>query len=149
MKTALPLIAALLLAFAGFTLSTATADDASQKKEVLAAMEAWKNAMMKKDEAGLKKIFHDDLQYGHSTGEVQDKPTTIKRDITSANDYTGVDFLDTKIAFYGNTAVVTGKNIFHITAAGKKQTVSFTALAVWEKSKQGWQLLARQVTRLP
>lgn len=132
-----------------FAFQAFAADDGARTKEVLAAMDNWKHAMMAKDAAGLAKIFHDDLQYGHSTGEVQDKPTTIKRDTTSANDYTGVDFDNTKISFYGNTAIVTGHNVFHITTAGKKQVVAFTALAVWEKGKQGWQLLARQVAKAP
>jgi ketosteroid isomerase-like protein len=140
--------AAVLIAFAGFA-PAAHADDAASKKEILAAMDSWKHAMMTKDKAALTKIFADDLQYGHSTGEVQDKPTTVKRDLSSPNSYDAVEFGETKISVYGDAAVVTGKNTFRVTDAGKKRVIVFNALAVWVKSKQGWQLRARQVVKAP
>jgi len=124
--------------------------EAAAKAEVAAAMQAWKHAMMTKDEKGLDKVFNVNLQYGHSTGEVQDKPTTIKRDMGSPNTYTGIEFTDTKMSIYGNVAVVNGKNIFHIMMNGKPSDISFNALAVWVKdSKMGWQLRARQVVKAP
>ena len=42
-------------------------------KAVLAALDAWKEAMLKKDAAALEKLFHPDLSYAHSSALVQNK----------------------------------------------------------------------------
>ena len=45
---------------------------------VLAALETWKQAMIKKDRAAVEKVLHPDLSYGHSDGHLEDKATAIK-----------------------------------------------------------------------
>ena len=47
------------------------------EKAVLAALDAWKEAMLKKDRAALEKIFHPELTYSHSSATVQDKAQAI------------------------------------------------------------------------
>ena len=47
------------------------------EKAVLAALDAWKVAMVKKDAAALEKIFHPDLSYAHSSATVQNKEQAI------------------------------------------------------------------------
>ena len=49
----------------------------SGDKEVLAAMEGLKAAMLKKDRAALDKIFHPELTYGHSSAKIENKAEAI------------------------------------------------------------------------
>ena len=60
------------LMMSGLTLAAAPPDPAAVK-EVLAANDALKQAMMKKDTAGVQKYLHDDLIYEHSHGQNQTK----------------------------------------------------------------------------
>lgn len=41
------------------------------EKEVLAAVDAWKQAMLKKGRTGLEKVLHADVSYGHSSGLIE------------------------------------------------------------------------------
>jgi ketosteroid isomerase-like protein len=116
-------------------------------KEVLAAMDAWKQAMIKKDKAGFEKVYHPDLQYGHSSGKIETKAEAIDHVVKSQGAYKAVNFSDTKVNVQGKTAVVTGKVDYLENAHGKDNTVNLVVLSVWTKGPQGWQMLARQATK--
>ena len=53
--------------------------DSKGEKDVLGAMDAWKQATMKKDRAALDKLLHPDLTYSHSSGKTQTKATFWKQ----------------------------------------------------------------------
>src|SRR5690349_15369800 len=82
---------------------------APAEKEVLAAMDAWKQAMVTKDRAGLDKLLHADLSYGHSSGVVENKAEAIQHVVGNAGTYVSITFADTKVRVRGTTALVTGK----------------------------------------
>jgi len=137
----------LLVLLSAAVLSAATPDSKTEK-EVLAAMEAYKQAMMKKDAAALTRILSDDLTYTHSSNLHQDKAAVI----ASLNGNTvveGIDFKDLKVHVYGNTAVVKGDVDFRNNAAGVVTVSKLNVLHVLVKGPQGWQLVARQATRYP
>ena len=58
----------ILMALSGVLLSAAPPVSNSDKEEVLAAMDAYKNAMLHKDRAALAKLVSDDIMYVHYTG---------------------------------------------------------------------------------
>jgi ketosteroid isomerase-like protein len=127
---------------------SAASPDPKTEKEVLAAMEAYKQALIKKDAAALSKILSDDLTYTHSSNLHQDKAAVL----ASLNGNTvaeAIDFKDLKIRVYGNTAVVNGDIDFRNNAAGKVSVSKLHVLHVLVKGPQGWQLVARQATRYP
>ena len=69
-------------------LSTATAvlfatahHDAKLEKDVLAALESWKQATIHKDRAGFEKVYHSDLKYGHPNGLIETKAQAIKHSV--------------------------------------------------------------------
>ena len=127
---------------------SAASPDPKTEKEVLAAMEAYKQALIKKDAAALSKILSDDLTYTHSSNLHQDKAAVL----ASLNGNTvaeAIDFKDLKIRVYGNTAVVSGDVDFRNNAAGKVSVSKLHVLHVLVKGPQGWQLVARQATRYP
>lgn len=148
MKT---LVAVLLVTF---SLSAATSyaappSDASAEDEIMAGMEAWRQAMMKKDRAAFERLYHADLSYGHSNGQVETKPEAIQHVVTGKADYAAVDFVDTKVKVHGNFALVTGRVNLKQVTDGKPTDVKLIVLHVWTRGPQGWQMIGRQSTREP
>jgi hypothetical protein len=120
---------------------------AAERKSLLAAVDQWKQAVITKDRVGLDRIFDDDLSYGHTTGEVLDKPQSIDRVLSSKNTYTSIDLSDISIRVYGRIALITAKLAFHITVDGKETVSSLSGIDVWIQRQGHWRLLARQLTR--
>ena len=117
------------------------------EKAVLAAMDAWKVAMLKKDRAALEKIFHPDLSYGHSSAMVETKAQAIPH-IVDGLGWEAIEFADTTVRLQGNVAIVNGKTDMHQRNKDKVTTISkLIVLTVWVKGPQGWQMIARQAVR--
>ena len=68
----------LLLTLIGTLALCAAGTDAAAEKQVTAAMEAMKQAMIHRDGAALAKLMHDDLLYTHSTGSFENKADFVK-----------------------------------------------------------------------
>ncbi|MCU1235930.1 MAG: hypothetical protein JWP63_3897 [Candidatus Solibacter sp.] len=130
------------------TVLTAASPDAKTEKEVLAAMDAYKQGMMKKDAAALSRILSDDLIYTHSSNLHEDKAAVLES-LKGKAVVEGIDFKDLKIRVYGNTAVAVGDVDFHMNTGGVASVNKLNVLHVLVKGRQGWQLVARQATRYP
>jgi hypothetical protein len=52
--------------------------DAKTEKEIMAAMDAYKQALIKRDAAALSKVLSDDLIYTHSSNLHQDKAAVLE-----------------------------------------------------------------------
>jgi ketosteroid isomerase-like protein len=118
------------------------------EKAVLAALEAWKDAMLKKDRAALEKVFHPDLSYGHSSAMVETKEQAIPHIVDSAG-WEAIEFADTTVRVRGNVALVNGKTDMHQRGKDKVTISKLTVLTVWVKGGAGWQMIARQAVRRP
>jgi ketosteroid isomerase-like protein len=117
------------------------------EKAVLAAMDAWKEAMVKKDRAALEKIFHPDLSYAHSSALVETKAQAIPH-IVDGLGWESIELSDTTVRLQGNVAIVNGKADMRQRNKDKPTTTSkLVVLTVWVKGKQGWQMIARQAVR--
>jgi ketosteroid isomerase-like protein len=127
----------------------ASTPDSKAEKEVLAAMDAWKQATMKKDGAALDKLLHPDLTYSHSSAMNQTKAEVISSVTTGKATVEGITFSDTTVRVYGKTALVKGKVDIVNNTDGKSTPAHLNILHVWIKSPKGWQMVARQATRLP
>src|ERR1700686_689784 len=123
--------------------------DPKAEKEVMAAMDAWKQATMKKDAAALDKLLHPDLTYSHSSAMNQTKDEVIKSVTTGKATVESITFSDTTVRVYGRTALVKGKVDLVNNTDGKSTPAHLNILHVWIKGPQGWQMVARQATRLP
>ena len=131
----------------GLTLAAAPPDPAAVK-EVLAASDALKQAMMKKDTAGVQKYLHDDLTYSHSHGQNQ-----TKADVVNATKGTttieAIDFSEVTVRVYGTTALFKANCDMRNKSEGKEAvTTHLNVLMIWVKGATGWQLVARQSTLL-
>ncbi len=122
--------------------------DPKTEKDVLAAMEAYKQAMIKKDAAALSRVLSDDLTYTHSSNLHQDKAAVLAS-LNGNGVVEAIDFKNLKVRVYGNSAVVTGDVDFRNSTAGVVTVSKLHVLHVLVKGPQGWQLIARQATRYP
>ena len=122
-----------------------SAEGSKADKEVLAAMDAYKEAMIHKDGAALDKLLSNDLAYTHSGGQHETKADVIKSITAGKTIIEALDFSDTSVRLYGNVALVKGKvDLYH----SKTNIVHMNVLHVWVKGPQGWQMVARQATKL-
>jgi ketosteroid isomerase-like protein len=118
----------------------------SVEKEVLATVDAWKQAALKGDVIALSKLYHDDLAYTYSNAMTQTKAVAIASETNPTGIYKGIEMRDLVIHVYGDTAILEYKlDLTHF--AG--DTAHLHEIMVWLKSPQGWQLLARHATKLP
>jgi ketosteroid isomerase-like protein len=129
------------------SVSAAPPSDPVAEKEVMAAMETWRQAIMKKDGAALARLYHEDLRYGHSSGLVEDKKTAVNHIVTTKVDYAAVDLVETKISVQGNFALVNGRVNYKQVTDGKTNDIRLHVLHVWVRTPQGWQMIGRQSTR--
>ena len=133
-----------VIAFLVVTLSAFAAGNS--EKDVLAAVDAWKQAAIKGDAAALGKLYHDDLAYTHSNAMTQTKAVAIAAETSPTGPYKGIAMRDVTIHVYGDTAILEYKlDLTHF--AG--DTAHLHEIMVWLKSPQGWQMLARHATKLP
>jgi hypothetical protein len=136
-----------LLAFTLLAFIPRPAAAGGAEKEVLAAMDLWKRAMVKKDAAAFDAVFHPDLTYGHSSGLIENKTQATDHVLKNSTVYDDVRFSDTKVSVTGTTALVTGKVQYLKRPKDQKVIVQdLVVLSVWVKTGKGWQMRARQAT---
>ena len=126
----------------------AATPDAKTEKQVLAALDTYKQALLKKDAAALAKVLSDDLTYTHSSNLHENKAAVIES-LKNSTVYESIDFKDPKVRVYGNTALVVADADFRNNNAGAVTLIKLNILHVFVKGPQGWQLVARQATRYP
>jgi ketosteroid isomerase-like protein len=118
----------------------------SAKDEVLATMEAWRQATQNKDVAALAKLLHTDLSYSHSDGKTQ-----TRADVLAAlpqGEPREIVIHDPQVRIYGDTAIVKA-DIDFINRTGAEASVArLNVLHVLLRTPSGWQLTARQSTRI-
>jgi len=130
-----PAVAGLLLA----------AGEAANEKEILAVMDTYKDAMIHNNAAVLGKLLHDDLTFVHSGGQLEHKADVLKSVTSGKNVITRMEFSDSSVRTYGNTALVRCRvDLWH----SDTNIVHMNVLHAWIKTPAGWQLTARQATRL-
>jgi hypothetical protein len=145
-KAAMMKLLLTILIFFTSLVSIAQVDSVSLKE----AMSRLDRALVDKDEKALVQLLHKDASYGHSNGWVQNKNDII-------NDLKTGKLIYDKIENTSISIVAIDKNWATVrtdtNAQGKSTTIpSFElklhVLQVWLKTKNGWQLLARQSTKL-
>jgi hypothetical protein len=105
-------------------------------------------ALIEKDTTTLKQLLHKNVTYGHSNGWVETKEDVIK------------DLASGKLIYYsiksdslvwnaeGNWASVRSKTKAEVAVNSSRMELTLHVLEVWLKTNKGWQLIARQSTKL-
>lgn len=125
----------------------AAESDPKGEKDVLATLETLFAAYPKRDLATLERIYHDDLNFGHTSGLVETKADVLN-DIMQRRFYEFVNITSSTVRITGPVAVVRAvMDIRNGPTPDKVQTqLNRTALLVLLKGPNGWQVIARQAT---
>jgi hypothetical protein len=113
------------------------------------AMKKLDKALIEKDYSALQAVLHNDVSYGHSNAWVQTK-RDILNDLKSTKlVYNKIENNDVMIvAVNKDWATVRTNTNAEGSVSGTTFSLKLHVLQVWMKTKEGWQLMARQSTKL-
>ena len=103
-------------------------------------------AVIKKDIAALDRMIADTVTYSHSNGKLETKVEALAA--FKVAKYEKWEYKEQQMQFFGNTALVRG-DVEVLNTASNPAPIKLNLLQVWVKGSKGWQLVARQATRLP
>jgi ketosteroid isomerase-like protein len=130
-------------------LTTAVSGQTKEEKEVSAAVEQLRKALVDPDAAALDRLSDNALTYGHSTGRLENKKEFIDNLVNGNSDFLSIELTDQTVVVSGNTAIVRhvlkGDNHDKGKDPGK---VNIAVLTVWQKKNGQWKMLARQAVKL-
>ena len=129
-------------------MSTTVFGQSADEKDVAAAVESLRKAMVDADKAALEKLAAPELSYGHSSGKVEDKASFVETLVTGKSDFTSINLNEQTIKVVDNTALVRHKLQGETMDGGKPGTVNIGVLLVWQKQVGVWRLIARQAFKL-
>jgi ketosteroid isomerase-like protein len=126
------------------------ANDPADEKAVLATLETMAKATLAKDVATLARIYGDDVTYSHSSGLTETKAQVLKN-IEGPSVAEFMRFSDTTVRIYGDVALAKGVTDFRNGRPGNLLDNHLNILWVMARRPQGphgWQIVARQTTRI-
>lgn len=129
--------------------ATLTFGQSKDEKDVNAAVEFLRKAMLDGDKASLDKIAAPELTYGHSNGHIEDKAAFIEALVSGKNDFVTIDLSEQTVKLVGkDLALVRHKLKADTNNGGTPGTASIGILLVFQKQQGQWRLLARQAFKL-
>ena len=105
-------------------------------------------ALVDKDTIVLKQILHKELSYGHSNAWVETRKDLMANLFNGKITYNKIETSDLKWVTGKDHANVRSTAEIEYTLDGKEGKLKLHVLQVWVKTNKGWQLLARQSTKL-
>ena len=105
-------------------------------------------ALVSKDTVTLKQLLHKNLSYGHSNAWVENKQEVISDLVSGKLSYLKIESRDQKWETDKDWATVRSTTEIRFKLDGKEGELKMHVLQVWMKTNKGWQLLARQSTKL-
>jgi len=131
----------------GLALSFAVAN-AETPEQIQALDREWAQACVQADIAKLEQILSDDLTYTHSSGQTQTKAEFIATVREGKTRYRSIEFQQSSVRIYGNSAVTNNEVRVNLTIDGKDVSVHPRFLHIWVKHNDRWQLVAHQGTKI-
>ncbi|HEX8459891.1 MAG TPA: nuclear transport factor 2 family protein [Segetibacter sp.] len=132
---------------AGLLICNVSFAQSKEQKEVAAAVEALRKAMIDPDSTTLANLTFAELSYGHSGGKVEDRATFLQTLVTGKSDFVSIDLADQTIKIVGNTAIVHHMLSAQTNDGGKPGTVKIAVMYTWQKQKGDWKMLVRQAVK--
>lgn len=120
---------------------------AGDAEDVEKAERSWGVFAKAGDVEGLRKLMGDALVYTHSNARVDDKASYLKS-LTGGLKYEVIDYDTVKVRLYGKLAIVHSLVRIRSISDGNVNDGKLRLLRVYEKGKQGWQMIAHQSTRV-
>lgn len=129
-------------------LTNATYAQSADEKQVAAAVENFRKALIDPTKENLNALTAPELSYGHSSGKMEDKATFIESLVSKLFDFVTVELSQQSIKIVGNTAIVRHNLMGETNDGGKPGTAKIGVLQIWQKQQGKWKLLARQAYKL-
>lgn len=129
-------------------LTVATMAQAKQEKEVTAAVDKLRKAMVDGDRAALTDMAAEKLSYGHSSGLVEDKAAFVEKIASGKSDFVSIDLTEQTVAVSGRVAIV--RHLLNAVTNDNNTpgNVKLRVLLIFQKEKGEWRLLARQAVKV-
>lgn len=123
--------------------------NAQSRKEhqVAAAIEQLRNAMISGNAKDLENIVSDQLNYGHSSGAIDDKKIFVEKLTSGKSDFVTINISEQTISVSNKIAIVRHKLEAKTNDNGKAGELKLNVLLVWKKLGGRWKLLARQAVK--
>ena len=138
-----------VLALALLTGSPLASAQSADEAAVAQNVEAFRKAVLSKEEGQFEALLADQLIYGHSDGRTETKAQYIADATGPRALWKSIDLTNQTVRVTGDTAIVrhnyTGESERE---GGKIQTTKIGVVMVWQKQDGRWKLLARQAYRL-
>ncbi|MCW3118804.1 MAG: nuclear transport factor 2 family protein [Chitinophagaceae bacterium] len=115
---------------------------------ILDAVVRLEKALVNKDSATLNALLHKDVAFGHSSGWVQTKKDVVNDMISGFLAYDKIQDNSVLIDVNKEKAIVKEKISVSGIRDGKAFGLDLFVMEVWLQNKKGWQLYARQSTKL-
>jgi ketosteroid isomerase-like protein len=138
----LKLLVGFLCLFTGYV-AAATHDES----DVATAVDKLTQAMWHKDIAQLKALTGENLTYGHSSGNIQDKQAFIADIETGKSAFNELKMLNQKITLSGDVALVRNHFSAQAVNSGKVVPTEIENFQIWQKQNGQWLLIGRQAFR--
>jgi ketosteroid isomerase-like protein len=140
-----------LLSCLVFVISLSSIAQSAKEEKVWSRVQALTKAVFEaRDSIALKEMVSDELTYGHSGGNIEDKATMVTMAATSSTTYRNVQIEKVAIDVNRRTAVVRHNlRAGSVDAAGVEAPLNLSILQVWKKEHGKWKLWARQAVKIP
>jgi ketosteroid isomerase-like protein len=119
------------------------------EKQITAATEQLRKAMVDADRTVLENLAAEQLSYGHSGGHIDDKKEFVEKIASGNSDFLSIDLTEQTVLVSGKTAIV--RHILTSKTHDKGKDVAdikLRIILIWQKQAGGWKLLARQAVKV-
>lgn len=131
-------------------ISLGTFAQSSKEAAVWNRVEALHKAVFEtKDSVAMKELVSKDVTYGHSGGNLEDKPAMVHNAAVSKNQYKNPVFERQTISVSKNAAVI--RHTFRaisIDEKGNENPLDLGIVQVWKKENGKWKLWMRQAVKI-
>jgi ketosteroid isomerase-like protein len=149
MKTRRTTPPAALFAVAALMSITCLAKDNAREAALRAAEIARFEASVNADEAALDKLLGAELDYTHSTGELETKAQFIASLTNGKRDYVAMEPTIERLRVIGDVGLIRGRTRVTIERDGKPSSFDISYDDAWLWKDGRWQLISWRSTRLP
>jgi ketosteroid isomerase-like protein len=135
---------ALAVGSAALGLASATAANACETDDILAAVEDYRKAMVDGNGARLLELSSDDMSFGHANGVVQSKVEFVKTVVDKSEIFNSIKLYDHKIKVAGDQAIARHTFEADLVFQGKNLNLILNIVQTWRKEDGRWRLFLRQ-----
>lgn len=126
-----------------------TVDETDVRERIRELEDLRYDAVLRQDYDAFALLAHKDLVYTHSNGERDTLASYIEKCRAGKYAYHAIEHPIENILVVDNVAVVIGEMTADISVSGEPKRLENTAIAVWVRENDAWQLLAYQPTPKP